>query len=141
AVENHDLAGGWEALDVALHVHLRFLAVGRRGQRHHAEHARTHPLGKRLDGAALAGGIAALEDDDDALAALLDPRLQMAELDLTLAHFLFVFLALEFLLLAVLLRAVLRPILRHGDPLSAGELSRQSPGEYSAQSSVLRQWE
>jgi hypothetical protein len=32
AVEDHDLAGGRKVLHVALHVHLRLLAVGRRGQ-------------------------------------------------------------------------------------------------------------
>ena len=63
-VEDHDLAGGREVLHVALDVHLRLLAVGRRGQRHDAEHARADAFGDGLDGAALAGGIAALENDD-----------------------------------------------------------------------------
>ena len=95
AVEDHDLAGGREVLDVALHVHLRLLAVGRRRQRDDAEDARADPLGDRLDRAALAGGVAALEDDDDAQALGLDPFLQVAELDLQLAKLLLVDLALD----------------------------------------------
>ena len=65
AVEDDDLARGREVLDVALHEHLRLFAVRGRRQRHHAEHARAHPLGDRLDGPALAGGVAPLEQDDD----------------------------------------------------------------------------
>ncbi len=66
AVEDDDFAGGREMLDVALGEHLRLLAVRRRGQRDDAKHARADPLGDRLDGAALSGGVAPLEDDDDA---------------------------------------------------------------------------
>ena len=65
AVEDHDLAGGREVRQVALDVHLRLLALGRRRQRHDAEHARADPLGDRLDRAALAGGVPALEHDAD----------------------------------------------------------------------------
>jgi hypothetical protein len=39
-------------------------------------------LHEALDGAALAGGIAALEQDDDALARLLHPGLQLQQLGL-----------------------------------------------------------
>ena len=88
-------------LHVALHVHLRFLAIGRRGQRHDAEHARADPLGEGADGAAFAGGVAALEHDDDAQALVLDPLLQVAQLGLELAQFLLVFLGLQLLGLAV----------------------------------------
>ena len=77
AVEDHDLARGREVLDVALHVHLRLLAVRGRGQRHEAEDARADALGDGLDRAALAGRVAALEDDDDAQALVLDPLLQV----------------------------------------------------------------
>ena len=44
------------------------------------ENARTDALGEGPDGAALAGGVAALEDDDDAQALVLDPLLEMAQL-------------------------------------------------------------
>ena len=104
AVEDHDLAAGREALDVALDVHLGLLAIGRRRQRDDAEHTRAHPLGERLDGAALAGRVAPLEDDDDALARDLDPVLQPAELDLQLAQFLLVDLALELVRIVTILR-------------------------------------
>ena len=55
----------------------------------------THPLGDRLDGAALAGGVATLEQDDDALPRGLDPFLQGAQFRLQFAQLLFVILALE----------------------------------------------
>ena len=82
AVEDHDLAGGGQLLDVALHVELGLLPVGRRRQRDDAEDARADPLGQALDHAALAGGVAALEDDDDAGAGRLHPGLQVGDLDL-----------------------------------------------------------
>ena len=57
-------------LDVTLHEHLRFLAVRGGRKSHHAKHARAHPLGDGLDGSALAGGVATLEQDDDPRALL-----------------------------------------------------------------------
>ena len=82
AVEDQHLAGGGQLLDVALHVELGLLPVRRRRQRDDAEHARADPLGQALDHPALAGGVAALEDDDDARAARLHPGLQVGDLDL-----------------------------------------------------------
>src|SRR5262249_31610525 len=84
AVEDQDLAGRGEVRQVALHVELGLLAVGRGGQRHHAEDARADALGEGLDRAALAGRVAALEEDDDAQALVLDPGLEVAELRLEL---------------------------------------------------------
>src|SRR5262245_22386224 len=82
AIEDHDLATGRELLDVALHEHLCFLTVRGGRQGHHPKHPRAHALGDRLDGSALAGGIAPLEHDDDARSRFFDPILQMAKLDL-----------------------------------------------------------
>ncbi len=76
AVEDHDFAGRRGVLQVALHVQLGLLAVGRRRQRHHAEDARADALGDRLDRAALAGGVPSLEDHDHPLALFLHPVLQ-----------------------------------------------------------------
>ena len=95
AVEDHDLAGGGQVRQVALHVHLALLALGRRGQRDDAEHARAHALGDRLDGAALAGAVAAFEDDADLEPFVLDPLLQLDELDVQLLELLVVVLAAE----------------------------------------------
>src|ERR1700730_2886538 len=94
-VEDHDLAAGREALDIALHVHLALLAVGRRRQCLDAENARADPLGDGLDRAALARRVAPLEHDDHAFAGLLDPILQVAEFHLQLVELLLVRLALE----------------------------------------------
>ena len=73
AVEDHDLAGRRKVLHVTLHVHLRLFAVGRRRQRDDAEDARADSLGDGADRAALAGSVAAFEDDDYAQALVLDP--------------------------------------------------------------------
>ena len=73
AIEDDDFAGGRKVLQVALHVHLGFLAVGWRRQRDDPEHARADALGERADRAALAGAVASLEHDDDAQALFLDP--------------------------------------------------------------------
>ena len=92
AVEDDDFAGGREVLHVTLHVHLRLLAVGRRRQGDEPEDARADALGDGLDGAALAGRVAPLEDDHHAQALELDPLLQVAEFGLELAQLLFVLL-------------------------------------------------
>lgn len=64
AVEEHEFAGGRQVLDVALEVPLAALPVVRFFERHDAHAARIGVLGEALDGPALAGGIAALEQDD-----------------------------------------------------------------------------
>ena len=86
AVEDDDLAAGRKMLHVALHEHLRFLAIRRRGQRYDAEYAWTDLLGNRLDGASLAGGVPAFEQDDDLELLFLDPILELAELHGSLAQ-------------------------------------------------------
>ena len=83
--------------DVTLQEQLRLFAVGRRGQGDDAEHARAHLFGDRLDRAALAGGVPALEQDDDPELLRLHPFLQMAQLDLELFQLLLVVLALHLL--------------------------------------------
>ena len=97
AVEYHDLARRREMRHVTLDIHLRLLAVRRRRQRHKSKDARADALGERPDGAALARGVAALEDDDDAQPLLLDPILEMTQPGLKLAQFLLVFLRFHFL--------------------------------------------
>ena len=56
---------------------------------------------KRLDGAALAGGVAALEDDDDALAGGAEPGLELDELELAGVVGLLVFVVVEPLLVGI----------------------------------------
>ena len=82
AVEQHDLAAGRQMRDVALEIPLRALALARRRQRGDAADARVEPLRDALDDAALAGGIAAFEDDDDLELLVLHPVLQLHQLAL-----------------------------------------------------------
>ena len=95
AVEDDDLARRREMGQVALDVHLRLLALGRRGQGDDAEVARAHALGDRLDRAALARGVAALEDDAHLQAGVDHPLLHLHQLDVQLLELLRVFLVAE----------------------------------------------
>ena len=81
-VEEHDLAGRRQVLDVALEVPLGLLALARLLQRHDLGAARVEVLHEALDRAALAGRVPALEEDDHLLAARLHPVLQLEQLDL-----------------------------------------------------------
>src|SRR4029079_7757354 len=85
-VEDNDLSRSRQVRKIALYVHLGLLALGRRSERNDAEHPRAHPLGDRLDGAALAGAVAALEKDAHLQPLELDPLLQFDELDVELSH-------------------------------------------------------
>src|SRR3984885_15418770 len=82
AVEQHDLAGGRQVRYVALEVPLRALALGWRGQRHGAADARVETLRHALDRAALARGVATLEDDDQLEPLRHNPVLQLDKLTL-----------------------------------------------------------
>ncbi len=98
AVEDHDLAARREVLACSAGCTSEvFSRSDGGGERDDAKHARADALRDRLDEPALAGGIAPLEHDDDALAGMLDPLLQVAELDLQLGELLFVDLALQLL--------------------------------------------
>ena len=93
AVEDHDFAGSRKVLHVTLQVHLRLFAVRRSRQRDESEDARAHAFGDRLDGPALAGRVAPLEDHDHPQSLELHPLLQAAEFGLELAQFLLVLFA------------------------------------------------
>ena len=95
AIEDHDLARCGEVRDVALDVHLRLLALGRRREGDDPERPRAHPLGDRLDRAALAGGVPALEHDADLGARGLHPLLHRHELAVQQAELVLVLLALH----------------------------------------------
>jgi hypothetical protein len=58
---------GWQVIEVALEVPLAPFAFGRSGQGNDPGEAGIEELGDSLDRPALAGGIAAFEDDHDAL--------------------------------------------------------------------------
>ena len=69
-------------VDVTLEIPLRLLGDGRLFQRHHARATRVQVLHETLYGAALAGRVAAFEEDDDLLAGFLDPALNLEQFDL-----------------------------------------------------------
>ena len=68
AVEDHDLTRRRQVGDVALEVPLGALPLGRRRQRDHAGVPRVHVLDDPLDGPALPGRVAALDDDEEPVA-------------------------------------------------------------------------
>jgi hypothetical protein len=70
---------------VPLEVPLAALALGRPLERDDPGTAGVEVLGEALDRAALAGGVPALEDDDELLPRLLHPVLQLEQLDLQAA--------------------------------------------------------
>ena len=80
AVEDDDLTGGGQLLNVALEVPLARLAVSRLGQSFDAASTRVQVLRNALDGGTLAGGVAAFHDNDHAGAGLNDPLLHLDEL-------------------------------------------------------------
>ena len=81
--------------DVALEVPLGPFDLGRLHEGDNASAARIQVLGEALDRASLAGRIASLEQDDDPLPGLLDPVLQLEQLDLEQALFVVVRRAIE----------------------------------------------
>jgi hypothetical protein len=81
--------------NVALGVHLRLLALGRRRKRYHAENARAHPLGHGFDRAALAGSVAPFEKDAELQALVHHPLLEFDELDMQAREFPLIFLPLR----------------------------------------------
>ena len=82
AVEQHDLAPRRQVLHVALEVPLAPLALARRRQRHHGGPSGVEVLHEPLDRPALAGRVAALEEDDELLSGLPQPLLGLQQLDL-----------------------------------------------------------
>ena len=92
-VEDHDLAGRREMRQVALHVHLGLLALGRSPQRDHPEHARAHPLDDPLDDPALARSVTPFEHDPDLDPLAHDPLLEPNQLALETGKLLLVPLA------------------------------------------------
>jgi hypothetical protein len=144
AVEDDDLPRGGEVRDVALHVHLGLLALGRRGQRHDPEDAGAHPLGDRLDRAALAGAVAALEDDADLRAGRLHPLLEGDELGVERAQLPLVGLALHLpfwlgLCLRIVMTALLLGHLTHlRAPGPVGGLPSSASTRRPAQCRTLR---
>jgi hypothetical protein len=83
-LEQHQFTGRRQVRYVALEVPLGHLLVAGRGQGHHPGVARVEKGGDALDGAALAGRVAPLEDGQYPQAGLLHVLLQLHQLDLQL---------------------------------------------------------
>ena len=98
AIEDHDFARGRQMPHVALNIHLRLLALGRRRQRDDAIDARADALGDRLDDAALAGAVAAFEQDHDFQSLGDDPELQLDQFTMQPGEFALVVLAAKLVL-------------------------------------------
>src|SRR6056297_1286604 len=90
AVIEHDLPPGGQVVDITLEIPLCGLGVGGFGERHHPRAARVEVLAEPLDGAALSGGIAPLEDDGHARTGLARPVLEFDQFDLEVLKFLFI---------------------------------------------------
>src|SRR5277367_2501150 len=73
AVEQHDLASGWQVADVSLEVPVGPLALRWRGQSSDPGYPRVEVLRHALDRAALSGRIPALEYHDEPGALSPDP--------------------------------------------------------------------
>mmetsp|Transcript_17845 Transcript_17845/g.50253 ORF Transcript_17845/g.50253 Transcript_17845/m.50253 type:complete len:223 (-) Transcript_17845:423-1091(-) len=84
AVEEHHLSRRGQVLHVALEVPLRLLALGGLGQGHHAADPGRHGAGDAADDAALASGVAALEQHHHLEPRVLDVLLQPHQLGLQL---------------------------------------------------------
>jgi len=80
----HDLPGGWQLGDVAVEVPLAAFGLDGLRQRDDPCGARVEVLHERFGGAALAGGVAALEEDQVLGAGVLGPVLELQQFDLQL---------------------------------------------------------
>ena len=93
AVEDHELAPCRQVRHETLKIPLRILAIRRFARREDTRFPRAHMLGQPLDGAILAGAVAAFDDDEHARALGDQPALQFDELDLQRAQIVLVFAA------------------------------------------------
>ena len=128
--------------DVPLEVPLRLLPVGRLLEGHDPGAAGVEVLGEAPDRAALAGRVAALEDDDQATASGLDVALELEQLDLQAALDLVVLSPPQALGVRVILAPglghfsvalnQLRPVLAPADPVSEprSQVVEQIPGAH-----------
>src|SRR5262249_41942611 len=97
------LPRGGQVRHVTLEVPLPALTLGRDVERHHPRVPGIQVLHEALDGAALAGGVPALEDDHEAAARILDPVLELEQLDLEQPFQMIVFLAAQPLGIGIIL--------------------------------------
>src|SRR4051794_26659763 len=121
-VEHHDLAGGRELGDVAVEVPLAALGLGGLGERDDAGGTGVEVLGEPLDGAALARGVAALEEDQVLGPGVLGPVLELQQLDLQLVLLLLVDVAVEPLVVGVVLAPRLDRVAAGVDEVRVGEV-------------------
>lgn len=76
-VKKDHLARCGEPLDIALKIPLPLFSFRGLFQGHHTSTARIQMLHETFDGSAFTGGIASIEDDNQALPGVFDPSLQL----------------------------------------------------------------
>src|SRR5579864_4133462 len=81
-VEDDDFPSGGELFNVALSMELRLLPLRWRGEGHYAKNARAHTLHDALDHPPFAGSVSSFENDHNASIRLLNPVLELDQLDL-----------------------------------------------------------
>lgn len=101
AVEGNEFARSRKMLHIALEIPLAALSFGGLGQCYGAGRARVHILMQHEYGAALARGITAFEQGNDALSRFLHPGLRLHQLDLKRLQLRLVFLLFHFLVIGV----------------------------------------
>ena len=104
AVEQYGLPGGGEPVDITLEIPLRAFPVIGLGQGRDEIVARIEIFQIRLDGAALAGGVAPLEDDHDAVARAGQMGLQQHQLLLQAIHLLFIETPIQLIFIGIAAR-------------------------------------
>src|SRR4029079_8064309 len=90
-IPDDDFAGGRHMRQIALYIHLRFLALGRCGERDNPAHAQRYALGDGLDCAALTGPVSSLENDTYLGSSRLGPFLELNQLSMELGEFALIF--------------------------------------------------
>src|SRR6516165_11658539 len=97
-IENDDFSRSGKVGNIALHVHLRLLSLGRGRQRNNSKNARTYPLSDRLDNPTLARAVAPLEQHTNLQTLVHHPQLKLDQFRMQLREFALVVLVAQFVI-------------------------------------------
>ena len=101
AIEQHHFAGRGKMRHIALEIPTCFFPFGRRAECDDAADSRIQAFSDSLDDAPFSGRIAPFENHDDFQSLVLDPFLQLDQLDLQPGQLFFVVLVFDFVRLGV----------------------------------------